>query len=305
MATAGALRLLRHRSANTRYVVACAGLAVMLAAPLITAAVLARPALAVSPVMEVEAGGTPGVEGLVVGRGSGIVSPAIRSVRTRIDAWLPVVVIAWLAGVTALLGRMAGGLWRVRRLHIAAIAAPASRWQSACKRLASRLGLAATPHVVEIRNVDTPTVVGWLQPVILFPIAALANLTPSQVEAILAHELLHIRRHDFAVNVAQTVAETLLFYHPAVWWVSERVRVEREHCCDDAAVEVSGDAVEYATALAELEAWRSTGTTMALAATTGSLASRVRRILHLPRGPEPRSLSGAVSLAARGESTHS
>ena len=128
------------------------------------------------------------------------------------------------------------------------------------------------------------------------PIAALANLTPSQVEAILTHELVHIRRHDFVINVAQTLAETLLFYHPGVWWVSGRIRAEREHCCDDVAVAVCGDAVDYATALAELEAWRSSETILALAATTGLLSDRARRILRVPIGHEPRSLSWVVTL---------
>ena len=68
------------------------------------------------------------------------------------------------------------------------------------------------------------------------PVSALAGLTPRQVEAILAHELAHIRRHDYVVNLLQTVVETLLFYHPAVWWLSHRIRVERENCCDDLAV---------------------------------------------------------------------
>jgi hypothetical protein len=130
----------------------------------------------------------------------------------------------------------------------------------------------------------------------VLPIAALANLTASQVEAILAHELIHIRRHDYLVNVAQTVAETLLFFHPGVWWVSGQIRLEREHCCDDIAVQVSGDPVDYAAALAELEAWRSRGTTLALAATSGSLTGRIRRVLNVPIGHEARSLNWAVTL---------
>src|SRR4030095_13888079 len=115
-------------------------------------------------------------------------------------------------------------------------------------------------HVVESIAVEVPTVIGWMRPVILLPVAAVAALTPAQVEAILAHELAHIRRHDYAVNLLQTTAETLLFYHPAVWWISKRIRAEREHCCDDVAVRVCGDAVSYAHALAELEAWRAAST---------------------------------------------
>src|SRR5207245_11758159 len=105
--------------------------------------------------------------------------------------------------------------------------------------------------------VEVPTLVGWRRPVALLPAGTLAGLSPAQLEALLAHELAHVRRLDYLVNLGQTTAETLLFYHPAVWWVSHRMRVEREHCCDDAAVAVCGDAVGYARALAELEGLRS------------------------------------------------
>ena len=101
-----------------------------------------------------------------------------------------------------LLARMAGGWWHVRRLHRHALSTAASRWQTACRRIAYRLGLPAAAHVVESARVDVPTVVGWLRPAILLPIAAMATLTPAQVEAILAHELAHIRRHDYACQPA-------------------------------------------------------------------------------------------------------
>src|SRR6202007_2795286 len=142
------------------------------------------------------------------------------------------------------------------RLHRRALASAASTWQSSCRRLAHRLGLIAAAHVVEADLADAPAGGGWLRPVILRPVAAIAALSPAQVDAILAHELAHIRRHDYAVNILQTIAETLLFYHPAVWWLSNRIRAEREHCCDDIAVALCGDPVEYAEALAELESHR-------------------------------------------------
>jgi uncharacterized protein (TIGR03435 family) len=137
-------------------------------------------------------------------------------------------------------------------------------------------------RVVDAVFVDGPVVIGWLQPVVLLPVAALAGLTPEQVRAILAHELAHVRRHDAVVNFAQTLAETLLFYHPAVWWVSSRIRAEREHCCDDVALAVSGDAYAYASALAELESWRATEPGFSLAATGGPLLRRVARVLAPP-----------------------
>jgi beta-lactamase regulating signal transducer with metallopeptidase domain len=110
----------------------------------------------------------------------------------------------------------------------------------------------------------------------------LSGLTPEQLQAILAHELAHVRRHDYLVNLLQSVVETLLFYHPATWWVSSQVRAEREHCCDDLAVEVCGDRLVYVTALAELTTIAN-HRAFALAATDGSLINRVQRILGRPR----------------------
>jgi beta-lactamase regulating signal transducer with metallopeptidase domain len=269
----------------------------MLVSPAITALLLTRPDLTAVPAVGV----TPTITAPVIAStGPRSWDNGIFSMYSAwpgdIDAWLPAIVFVWLAGVAMLLVRMAGGLWHVRRLQVLSLAVAPSRWQAAAERIASGLGLRTAVHVVESVLVETPATVGCLRPVILLPIAALTNLTPSQVEAILAHELIHIRRHDYLVNVVQTVAETLLFFHPGVWWVSGQIRVEREHCCDDAAVQVCGDPVDYATALAELEAWRSRGTALALAASDGSLAGRVRRVLKVPMGHEARSLSWFVTL---------
>ena len=125
--------------------------------------------------------------------------------------------------------------------------------------------------------------VGWLNPVVLLPASALSGLTPTQIEALLAHELAHVRRHDYLVNLLQSVVETLLFYHPAVWWVSAHVRAEREHCCDDLAVAVC-DRLVYVTALADLAAmtstprWRSRRPTAR--SCTASVACSAARVTH-------------------------
>jgi beta-lactamase regulating signal transducer with metallopeptidase domain len=297
VAAAGALRLCRHRSANARYAVACIALAAMLASPVISARVLRAPNSVLAAVVSVpETFPRPGIVSTGVRSGSNAGAFSIHAVWAGVDALLPAIVVVWLAGVAVLMVRMAGGVWQVHRLQVRSLAADASRWQTAAQRMASRLGLRMPVHVVESVLVDAPAAVGWLRPVILLPIAALANLTPSQVEAILAHELIHIRRHDYLINMAQTMAETLLFFHPGVWWVSGQIRVEREHCCDDAVVQVCGDPVNYAAALAELETWRSRGTTLALAATDGSLTGRVHRVLRVPMGHEARSLSWVVTL---------
>src|SRR5262249_46292079 len=231
------LRLAARRSANARYLIACAGLVAMMAAPIVTARVLwvgealtseadmTRPTITAIPQMarttpSTAVGHSAPAPALALNRATGFALPTL-------DRVAPTVTLVWFAGVALLLLRMFGGWWRVRRLHRRALATGASQWQAACRRIAFRLGLPAAAHVVESSLVDVPTVVGLLRPAIILPISALATLSPIQVEAILAHELAHIRRHDYLVNVLQTFAETLLFYHPAVWWMSKRIRAER------------------------------------------------------------------------------
>ena len=145
--------------------------------------------------------------------------------------------------------------------------------------------------------VDAPGVIGSIRPLILLPVAVLTNLAPAQIEMILAHELAHIRRRDYAVNLFQTVAEAILFYHPCVWWVSARIREEREHCCDDVAVEVWGEPTAYAAALAELASWRARESALAVGATDGPLLARVRRLLRVQENDAPRPVSGLAVLA--------
>jgi hypothetical protein len=150
-------------------------------------------------------------------------------------------------------------------------------------------------RLLESALVRVPTVIGWLRPAILLPTCALTGLTPEQLEAVIAHEVAHIRRHDFLVNLLQTVVETLLFHHPVVWWLSHRIRTEREQCCDDLAVMVCGDALSYARALAQLEQLRAQAPTPALAASGGSLTSRVRRLVA--SGSDTRPLAPWLSAA--------
>jgi beta-lactamase regulating signal transducer with metallopeptidase domain len=116
-------------------------------------------------------------------------------------------------------------------------------------RLARRIEVTRPIRLLQSALVQVPTVIGWLRPVVLIPLGCLSGLSPTQVEAILVHELSHIRRHDYLVSVLQSIVEALLFYHPAVWWVSRHIRREREHCCDDLAVQYAEDALTYARAL--------------------------------------------------------
>jgi beta-lactamase regulating signal transducer with metallopeptidase domain len=296
LAAAVALRLSRYRPPSVRYAIACVALAAMLVSPVITAHTLTAP----SSVLSHAVTQTPTapmastrIGKIVLAQGGDVTDPG----SARVDSVLPGLVWGWLTGVTLLLIRLGGAWWWVRRLRLASFTEPGSRWQAAVNQMASRLGLDVGIRVVDSALVDTPTLIGWLRPIILVPIAALTNLTPAQVDAILAHELAHVRRHDYAINLLQRLAEALLFYHPAVWWLSGRIRAEREQCCDEVAVRLCGDPAGYAAALAELESWRAGEAGMALAATDGALLRRLHLILRVPIADEARLPSWATTAA--------
>jgi TonB family protein len=219
-----------------------------------------------------------------------------RAARVTTPLLMPALVVLWMAGVIVLSCRLLGG-WILARRVAAAATDPVSRQLGELTaHLAERLHVQRLVRLAESSTVAVPIVVGWLKPIVVIPTATLSHLAPAQVEALLAHELAHVRRHDYLINLLQSAVETLLFYHPAVWWVSRRVRVEREHCCDDLAVTIC-DRVVYVRALSDLAAMTSHAR-LALAATDGSLLGRVRRLL----ASEPDEHQGAgwltVGLAA-------
>jgi len=218
----------------------------------------------------------------------------LASARVSFSRLLPWVVELWVLGVVIVSLRLIGGWWLVRRLARAAGNVSLEAWEARLGDLAERMRVSRPVRLCRSALVEVPTVVGWMKPVILLPASTLTGLTPGQIEAILAHELAHIRRHDYLVNLLQSVVEMLLFYHPAVWWVSKRIRDERELCCDELAIRVSGDAVSYARALYELENLRGRSAELALAASGGSLARRIARLLGLPGRPWEATTRGLV-----------
>ncbi|MEO8180257.1 MAG: M56 family metallopeptidase [Deltaproteobacteria bacterium] len=206
-------------------------------------------------------------------------APASLGVPSADGYFLLLLLAAWALGSAAMTARLAFGVQRLRRLVQRAVPAPFA-WQHALSELATRMGLRQHVRLLVSERVDSPLVLGWLRPVILVPLAALTSLPPTLVEALLAHELGHVRRFDYLFNVVQSCVEAALFYHPAVHWVSRCMRFEREHCCDDIAIQLSGDALRYARALVEMETlrWRVPGP--ALAAKGGSLMLRIERIVN-------------------------
>jgi beta-lactamase regulating signal transducer with metallopeptidase domain len=208
------------------------------------------------------------------------------------DPWqqaMPGIVMAWFAGAAACSLRLLMGFISVAALRRSRHAPVLTEWQQTLDRLVERMHVSRRVRLLPTDRVHSPSVIGWLRPVILAPAAVLCGLAPQQVEALLAHELAHVRRHDYLVNVLQGIAESLLFYHPAVWWISNQIRAEREHCCDDLAVAASGDVLVYARALAELESMRPAHFKAVLSANDGSLLRRIQRLAdpvaaHRPAG---------------------
>ena len=190
----------------------------------------------------------------------------------------PWILPMWSFGVVLLSLRLVAGGMAVRALRRSASRADDLLRQRVAD-LASRMGIRRRVEPVTSIRSESPGVIGWLRPLILLPPATVMGLTTTQLDAVLAHELAHIRRHDYAVNIVQMIAETLLFYHPAVWWVSKQLRTERELCCDDEAVRVCGDRAAYARALVTMARLQTPG--MAMGANGGSLPDRVQRLLGL------------------------
>ncbi len=274
-----AVRALLSRSSKSDacYILACVSLGAMTLAPIVTYLVLLRWDAGFAP---------PAIWDLVPARDW-----------QRILPWL---VTAWFSGVLVFSARLIGG-WRLASRIRSAATRPASpEWQQALETLVRRMRTWRPVRVLISSFVEVPTVIGWLRPAILIPVSALTGLPPEHIAALLAHELAHIRRHDYVVNVLQSIAEALLFYHPAVWWVSGQIRAERELRCDDLAVAACGcDVLTYARALAEVESIRPAHASAALAANGGSLSSRIGRLIGQP-WPLSQSLPGpgaAFSLA--------
>jgi GWxTD domain-containing protein len=203
----------------------------------------------------------------------------------RMAEVLPWLTPFWIAGVILFHLRGLASWMGARRLRRKGVCPAADCWQERLNQLRERLRVRTPVGLLETALGQTPVVIGWLRPVILFPVGLFAAMPTSQIEAVLLHELAHIGRRDYLANMLQTVVEGFLFYHPAVWWISSVIRTERENCCDDLVVAVHGNAHEYATALTALEENRWAENQVVLAVTGGVLMTRIRRLLYPKESP--------------------
>lgn len=285
-----ALALLRNARPQARYTVACLALLACVLLP------------AWSLVQLLSGTDTAPIAPLVLTAGDIAAAPAdpanaLRMLPAPSTAALPWLVALWAAGVVTLALRMACGWLWVRRLCHEAHADLGGRWQACADRLAPRLGIARQVVLRLVDHCDSPVTAGWWRPMVLLPVAVAARMPADLVEALIAHELAHIRRHDYLVNLLQGAAEALLFYHPVVWLLSRRIRIERELVADDLAGAALGEPRRLALALSELD--RHTGARSPIpqlhyapAAHGGHLMSRIQQLIR----PERRAIGGSAML---------
>ena len=276
LAALAAAAIALARKASTRYAIAVVALIAMVAAPAVTYFVLhqSEPAFTASPQTV-----APTIAQAVSLAARRAVASTTAS-RFLSGGLLTAFVEVWFFGVLLFSLRTAGGFFLVARLRRRDSKPMNPELVALCREMQNRLGISRAIRYCESLHLDAPAVVGWFRPVVLLPLSAFTGLTELQLRAVIAHELAHIRRLDAFFNLFQVAAETLLFYHPAVWWLSKRIRAERENCCDDIALSVCGNPAEYARALALMEEWR-VAPSFAMAANRGPLASRVARLLGL------------------------
>jgi beta-lactamase regulating signal transducer with metallopeptidase domain/HEAT repeat protein len=317
IALIAAALLAATRRPGTRYFIALASLAAMLIVPILTAQ---RTMSGVSSIADVAtsipAAATSRID---APRRPQITPSAAASAQTPVESTTPVprlvetittsvepafkwMIAVWILGLLVSSIRLMGGLMRTRSITRREASTATDALVSRVAHLRDRLGVTRAIRILESTSIDVPLVIGAIRPVIVVPVSLLTTLTPMQLDMLLAHELAHIRRHDYVINLIQTVIETLLFYHPAASWISSVAREERENCCDDVAVQTCGGSpTEYTTALLALEESRGAGFGLAAAATGGSLLKRARRLItgkaaSIELGP--RWIAGVITIAA-------
>ena len=289
----GALQLLltcmQRRTSEERYGARCLALATLVLAPLLTFVSLqsSGQALDLLPLAKAQTANPALAAGML----------------DTLSSALPWIVGAWFVGVCLLLLRLVGGCLQVSRMRRRLPGVALTReWQGRFNSLAREFGVRAHARVVHCASISAPTVIGWLKPVVLIPARLFTGFTDEQIVALFAHELAHVARRDYFVNIVQSIVEALLFYHPVVWWVSQGIREEREYCCDDRAVAATHDGLAYARALTALETWRGAQPQLGVSTLGGSLMNRIRRMLgkNADRRPVNRPLQTLATALAVG-----
>ena len=295
-----ALHIFRRSSSLLRYWVLCIGMVAMIAAPILTGFQAGYLVISSSSTGALSSQTSIQIEQSEIPRDLKV---APLPPRERESLSPSPFVWAWMAGVAML------SLWRWfhwRRIWRLAMPDHLQAVPDSClqllEQLRTQISVRQEVLLAYSKGVQVPCVIGALKPRILLPLGILSSIDKASLKAILAHELMHIRRHDYLINLFQTAIETLLFYHPAVWWLGRRLRVEREYCCDDGALKVCASRKEYSQALLQLEENRSSEPALAASATQ-HLLKRIKRILAPEVSTDrltsalPASICGVITLS--------
>lgn len=280
--TAVALIAMRNARPEQRYALACSALLLCVAWP---ASELAA---------RLAGGDAGGAAVRIVGGVAAAAAHADIGVLGWLQAKLSWIVMAWAACAAALALRMALGLWWIGR--VANTKGSDAQWQARLSAMALQFGVTRAVRLRVVDNLASPITAGWWRPVVLVPAALITGMPPDLLEALLAHEMGHVRRFDYLVNLGQNVVETLLFYHPAVWWISARIRAEREQIADDLAASYLGEPRRLARALSELERFQFSTHHLAQAANGGDLMSRIKRLIR----PDAQALNWKAAIPVLG-----
>jgi bla regulator protein blaR1 len=303
LALAAAQPLLRRRTASARYLAACAALLLFLAATAAACILIPSPgATAISNAIQSKqtiAAVQPNIAAAAAVQASPTPSDQFWSRAARsLDPALPFLSIAWLAGVALIASWQISAALGVRKIRRTATPLDDTPTTHLLDNLARTFNIRRPVPLLQSPRINVPTLIGYLAPAILLPAGLITGLSPEQLRAILAHELAHVRRHDYLVNLLQTIAQTLFFFHPAAWYISARMRFEREACCDDLVIHRAGaDPADYAQSLLNLarRAAAAAPTTrghnlsqslaLAAVASPSDLRRRVQRLLNQQQNP--------------------
>ena len=173
-----------------------------------------------------------------------------------VNRYTPFISIIWMFGVLLTVLYRIYGFSKIRSLIRQAHILVDTSWEIRIKEMMRKIGIKQKITFLQSLEIDSPAVIGFLKPFLLIPVSFFTGVEGKYIEAILLHELAHIKRYDYLVNIIQLIVETLGFFHPAVWWISRQMRRERENCCDDFAVKILGDKLIFAKSLVQLEEMR-------------------------------------------------
>ncbi|MCK5028629.1 MAG: M48 family metalloprotease [Bacteroidales bacterium] len=216
---------------------------------------------------------------------SGIIKRIFNGIDNLSD-YFPLIVSLWFIGVIIFLIRFVFSYLYTSRLRTVGVFDIQGEWLKKFNKIKNKLNVKRTVRFIESTLIKVPVVLGYLKPVVLIPAEILSGMPMNQIEAIIAHELAHIRRNDYIINVIQTIIETVFFFHPAVWYLSSKISNERENCCDDIALTVCDGSLVYAKALVSIQdlSLKKHYAAVAFSGRKKHLLNRIKRMIMKPKG---------------------